>query len=107
MYGWKMKQSWNDISAELVPQSLCIYCKMRMADELAHGIVHKRNVVPRKQKHINVEENACPVCKGCQPLSETREGRLIAWKWLCYKFGQYHMEAWYKKLPLRIKEVFW
>jgi len=103
-----MTKSWNDISKRLVydERHECIYCKIKSSQELAHGVIHKRNVSTKKQKYINVEENACPCCKECQLLSETREGRLIAWEWLCDKFGEGHMRDWYNDLPLLIKEIF-
>ena len=102
-----MSTNWNAISKKLVPGGLCAYCKKRAAQELAHALIHRRNVPKKKQKPIHVEENACPCCKVCQPLSETREGRLIAWEYLCKKYGEEHMRTWYDDLPILIKEKMW
>ena len=101
-----MSQKWNSISKRLVvdERKMCGYCKVNTSDELAHALIHRRNVPKKKQKPIHAEENACPCCKECQPLSETREGRLIAWEYLCNKFGYSHMREWYDNLPLLVKE---
>ena len=101
-----VKQSkWIEIGKRMA-YSMCAYCKKQGAQETAHAIRHKRYNKPKMHKYIDVEENACPVCHDCQKLSETREGRLIAWDWLCEKFGYEHMKNWHDNLPFLIKESF-
>ena len=103
--------AWIEIKKKIWSESIlgvpiCIYCKIRNAVQLAHGIIHKRYSVPRLHKYINVEEDACPCCDDCQEFSETRDGRIVAWIWLCKKFGGTHMKSWLADLPFNYKEKF-
>jgi len=104
-----LQNRWIEIKKELWYESIlgnpiCAYCGKRNGEELAHALVHKRYGKVDNHKWINVKENACPCCRKCQKLSETKEGRQIAWEWLCNKYGTSHMNEWKKALPYLIKE---
>ena len=100
---------WIEIKKKLWDESIlgnpqCGYCEKRKATDLAHAIIYKR-YGRKHRKLITVKENACPCCKKCQKFSETKDGRVIAWIWLCKKYGGQHMKDWYDTLPLEIKEL--
>jgi len=97
---------WIEIKKELFP-SLCGYCKKQDAWELAHALFYKRYKPGQKNAKVrDVRENALPCCKDCQKLSETYEGRLIAWEILKEREGVEHMINWYADFPAKIKEVY-
>ena len=102
-----VKQSnWIELKKELFP-SLCQYCKKEEAQELAHALFYKRYLPGQKNAKVrDVRENAIPCCHNCQKLSETYEGRLIAWEVLKKREGVDHMRDWYNNFPAKIKEVY-
>jgi len=104
------QNAWIEIKKKIWYESItgnpiCVYCKNRNATDLAHAIIHKR-YGRKHRKLIEVEENACPNCKECQEFSETKDGRTVAWIWLCKKFGGAHMKKFLEDLPFHIKESF-
>ena len=103
-----MAETWIDIGKDLIGKQRldCQYCFNATGTELAHAIIHKR-AFNRKRKHkdIDVRENALPCCPGCQKFSETRKGRLHAWKVLCSWYGD-RVRIWYDGLDLKVKEIF-
>ena len=101
---------WIELKKDLWAESItgnpiCVYCKKKNATTLAHAIIHKR-YGKKHRKLIEVKENACPCCDDCQKISETRDGRTIAWIWLCLKYGGTHMKKFLEDLPFHIKEEY-
>ena len=101
--------AWIEIKKKLWDESplgnpMCGYCKKRKAITLAHAVFYKR-YGKKHRKLITVKENACPCCDDCQKFSETKDGRTIAWIWLCLKYSPSHMKDWYEKMPQLIKET--
>ena len=102
------QSKWIELKKKLWDESItgnpvCVYCKKKNATQLAHAIIHKR-YGKKHRKLIEVKENGCPCCGDCQKISETREGRLIAWFYLCKKYGGLHMKNFLEELPFHIKE---
>ena len=101
---------WIEIKKELWDESplgnpQCGYCKKKKAKDLAHAIIHKR-YSSKYRTAITVKENAVPCCEDCQKFSETRDGRVVAWIWLCLKYGGQHMKTWYNRLPFEVTEEY-
>ena len=103
-----VKQSdWIELGKELLPGTLCQYCKTRPATQGAHALIYKRYLPGAKNRKVtDVRENYMPCCDECQKFSETRAGRLRAWEVLCKREGEDHMREWHKSLPLKIKEQY-
>ena len=111
-----VKESWNDIGAELIGyfRMDCQYCSCNRPGKTpnkstqgAHALVYKRVYNKRrKHKYINVRENFMPCCDQCQKFSETYEGRKHAWRILCDWYGRKLIKDWYDGLNLRVPEVF-
>ena len=102
---------WIEIKKQLWAESIlgipiCAYCGKRNANELAHALLHKRYGKSQHHKYVNVRENAAPCCFECQKASETKNGRQIAWDYLCIREGGEHMRTWYDNVPMLIKEIF-
>ena len=102
------QSAWLELKKELfADRPLCKLCKVKSATELAHGIVHKRATRNKKtHKWLDVKENAIEICTDCQKLSETWNGRQMAWNVNGKRYGFENMEAWYDSLPLKFKEIF-
>ena len=97
---------WIELKKDLFP-SICQYCKVRDATQLMHALFYKRYLPGQKNAKIrDVRENGLPGCDDCQKLSETYEGRLIAWEALKEREGEDHMVEWYDNFPAKIKEVY-
>ena len=98
-----MTVKWNKLKVELFEDSpLCKLCKTRPAVHLHHAVMGRHK---KKQKYLDVKENALEVCNECHKTADGYDVRLTAWEINCRRYGIEHMQDWYDELPLLIKEL--